>query len=191
MHYTVCDYIADLTQNSIEAAGSVIIVELKNILDEMEVTISDNGKGMDEQTLKNAKEPFYTESGKHAQRKVGLGIPFIIHAIDMLDGSFDIKSQAGFGTSIQFKYSVSHVDAPPLGKVDQMLLSLMSMPGDFELVFNRIQGGKTYKVSRSELGEAVGSFEAVASLNLAKQYLAGLEESVKQCSCSVGEKSCQ
>ena len=189
MHYSVCDYVSDLTQNSIEALGTVIIVEVKNILDELEVTISDNGKGMTAQTLENAKNPFYSEEGKHNQRKVGLGIPFIVQAVELLAGSFDIKSQVGFGTSINFKYKADHVDAPPLGKIDQMLLSLMSMPGEFELVFKRVQGGKKYMITRSELLDVVGDINEVSALQLVKQYLAKLELDVEACSCSEGCKA--
>lgn len=35
---------------------------------------------MDEETLKKVKDPFFTDGEKHKERKVGLGIPFLIQA---------------------------------------------------------------------------------------------------------------
>ena len=49
MHYTMCDLIADLTQNAREAASSYIRVEFTESDSNLTVYIRDNGKGMDEE----------------------------------------------------------------------------------------------------------------------------------------------
>jgi len=183
MHYYVSDYLTDLIQNSIEAAASVIIIELNNICDEMEILISDNGKGMDENTLKLAKEPFYTEVDKHSNRRVGLGLPFIIQAIESIGGYFDIKSNTEIGTSIAMKYQIDNIDAPPMGSIVEMLLGVLSMDGSQEIIFTRTQGSKSYQIKRSELIEIVGSLDKVSSLDLLKRYLEGLEEDIALCEC--------
>lgn len=185
MHYTICDYLTDLVQNSVEAKASVIIVEFNNVLNEVEVMVSDNGKGMDEQSLAKAQDPFYSEPGKHDRRKIGLGLPFIIQAMQTLSGEFDIKSDPEMGTSIRFKYNSDHIDAPEPGDIEQLLVVVFSMEGDQEIIFKRTVGAKSYQITRSELLSAVGSESSVAALQLMKKYFRGLEENIYSCMCKV------
>ena len=77
MHATLADMIADTAQNSIEAGATNVEVSVTEAEGRILVDIRDNGKGMDEATLKRVFDPFYTEPGKHDKRKVGLGLPLL------------------------------------------------------------------------------------------------------------------
>lgn len=184
MHYSLVDHLIDLIQNSIEADASVVIVEFKNVLDEIEITISDDGKGMDPETLQKARDPFYSESGKHDKRKVGLGLPFIIQAMELVSGEIDIKSDIQLGTSIYFKYDKNKIDAPEIGDINQLLSVIFSMEGDHEIIFRRIQGGRHYQITRSELSKAVGDLNEVGAMILMKDYFLSLENELNTCSCT-------
>ncbi len=92
MHYTLSDYLLDITQNSIEAHASSVRIELSENGKSIEITISDNGCGMSEETLAKAQDPFFTDPNKHAARKAGFGLPFLIQACESCDGSFSITS---------------------------------------------------------------------------------------------------
>ena len=59
MHYTICDLLADLTQNAVEADASKVTVEFLETDTELKVYIRDNGKGMDAETLKRVSIRFY------------------------------------------------------------------------------------------------------------------------------------
>ena len=78
MHYSLCDTITDIVQNSIEANASLVEVELTETENKLIVYVRDNGCGMSAEDVKNARNPFYTDGVKHPKRKIGLGIPFLI-----------------------------------------------------------------------------------------------------------------
>lgn len=175
MHASICDFILDITQNSIEANASDIEVSVDTSDDPLEIIVTDNGKGMDEHQLKRAFDPFYSESGKHIHRKVGLGIPFLKQAVEATEGSLTIESEPGKGTKLRARFITSHFDAPPFGNLPSTMMMLMSFPGEFELTLKRSHHGETYTVSRSELIDALGELCESGSLSLGKQYIESLE----------------
>jgi signal transduction histidine kinase len=60
------------------------------------VTVSDNGCGMDEGTVKRAFDPFF--SNKPAGRRRGLGLAKALRWIEASGGSIRLESRAGQGT---------------------------------------------------------------------------------------------
>lgn len=63
------------------------------------VLIADSGVGMDEQTLKQAAEPFFTTKG--VGKGTGLGLPMAQGLVVQSGGAMHIASQVGVGTSIR------------------------------------------------------------------------------------------
>ncbi|OHE82151.1 MAG: hypothetical protein A2X76_12035 [Lysobacterales bacterium GWF1_69_6] len=176
MHYAVSDFLLDIVQNSIEAGSSSVMVEYIEENGRLEVYISDNGKGMDAETLAKVKDPFYTDGCKHEGRKVGLGIPFLIQSAEAAGGSFEIKSEPGYGTSVYFSFDLTNIDCPPQGNLPATFLSMMLFPGGYEVSVRRKKGGMEYSLSRLELIETLGGLEEAESLALAKRYMVSLEE---------------
>ena len=97
MHACLADVIADTTQNSIEAGAKNISLTIVEADGKISVEIKDDGKGMDEATLKRAFNPFYTEAGKHDKRKVGLGLPLLKQICDECGGGVTLESEPGKG----------------------------------------------------------------------------------------------
>ncbi|MDB5293086.1 MAG: histidine kinase, partial [Phycisphaerales bacterium] len=60
------------------------------------VTVTDNGCGMDENTVKRAFDPFF--SAKPAGRRRGLGLAKALRWIEASGGSIRLESQPGQGT---------------------------------------------------------------------------------------------
>jgi len=178
MHASMADVIADTAQNSIEAGASHIDVSLAEEDDKLSVTIRDNGKGMDEATIKRAFNPFYTEPGKHDKRKVGLGLPILKQICESCEGGVSLESEPGKGTTLSFHVNAKHIDLPPMGNIAEMVLTLFNYPGTFDLVFTHRKNGNDYSISRQELSEAIGGLESVEGLSLAKEFLSGQEESL-------------
>ena len=175
MHACLADVITDTTQNSIEAGAkhiSLTIVEADGIIS---VEIKDDGKGMDEATLKRAFNPFYTEAGKHDKRKVGLGLPLLKQICDECGGGVTLESEPGKGTLLKYHFAADNIDLPPMGDLVSMTLSLFNYPGEFELVFTHCRGESDYTISRSELSEAVGGLESAEGLSLAREFLSSQE----------------
>ena len=178
MHATLADVIADTAQNSIEAGASRVDVTLVEDGAVMSVVIADNGKGMDEATRRKAFDPFFTEAGKHDKRRVGLGLPILKQLCEMCGGGVSLESERGVGTTLRYSFDANNIDLPPMGDLPGALLTLFNYPGDFELVFTHRRGGEEYTIARSELADAVGGLDSVEGLSLAREFLAGQEESL-------------
>ncbi len=178
MHFSLSDYLSDIVANSIEAKAQTITATLKEFDEIIEISVVDNGCGMDEETLRKAQDPFYTDPSKHAARKAGFGLPFLVQATELCFGSFSIESKQGIGTSVSCTFGRTCIDTPPLGGVVSAVTALMTMDGDYELEFIRIRDGEEYSVKRSELLEALGELETAGSINMARTYVNSLEETI-------------
>ncbi|HRX16519.1 MAG TPA: ATP-binding protein [Spirochaetota bacterium] len=178
MQYSVCDYLLDLTQNSVESGATFITLDILESQDKLEICIGDDGCGMDGQTLQKAKDPFFTDGVKHTNRKVGLGIPFVMQAVESTGGEFDIKSEKGVGTSLYLSFIKAHVDMPPIGDLAGTLRSIMLFDAQYDLLIYRSNNEESYRVSRSELKDAVGEFSDTDSLVLIKQFFSSQEEDI-------------
>ncbi len=176
MHYAVCDFLLDLVQNSVEAGAGTITVRVDEDDAWLSAAVIDDGKGMDETELKRAKDPFYTDGKKHSGRKVGLGIPFLVQAVEQAGGDYELRSRKGSGTEFGFRFPSAGVDTPPLGDLPGFFLMALCFDGDYELVIRRRGPGVRYELRRSELREAVGDLTDAGALVLAEAFLRSQEE---------------
>ncbi len=179
MHATICDYIADTVQNSIEAGAGRIDARLTENGDTVEITVKDNGKGMDEETLGRVWNPFYTEEGKHDKRRVGLGLPLLRQTVEATGGGFTIESEPGKGTEIVYCFGATHPDTPPLGNVAATVVSLMNYACDCDIRFTHTIGPESYSIEKSELEDALGDLREASNLVLAKAFLKDQESGLK------------
>lgn len=91
--------LGNLLQNAAEANAKKITVSAQ--LDKKHtavITIRDNGEGMTPDLLEKVWTPFYTLKGSG---HTGLGLPAALHVISQLQGSIEISSQPGKGTSVE------------------------------------------------------------------------------------------
>lgn len=65
----------------------------------VQITVKDNGCGMDEATLARAFEPFFTT--KAPDKGTGLGLAMVHSIVRRHSGTVDIESRPGMGTSIR------------------------------------------------------------------------------------------
>jgi signal transduction histidine kinase/HD-like signal output (HDOD) protein len=84
------------------------------------LSITDNGCGMDEQTLKRAFDPFF--SAKPAGRRRGMGLAKALRWIEASGGSIRLESRPGQGTR-----SVILLPMNPLEAEDQMSASVLPL----------------------------------------------------------------
>jgi len=175
MHASICDTLTDVVQNAIEAGAKRIDLDVYTGSDAVIVTVRDNGKGMDAEQLRRARDPFYSEPGKHARRRVGLGLPLLFQMAEQTGGKAEIQSEPGRGTTVSFRFDTAHLDTPPLGNLPVTLVSLMTFPGDYELAVTRRVDAANYTVAKSELADALGNLEEAGNLTLARQYFESQE----------------
>ena len=178
MHASLSDIVADVSANSIEAGAKLVEVFVIEKDGTIELKVVDNGKGMPPEIVARAFDPFYTEPGKHDARKIGMGLPFVKQTCDACGGTVDLQSEKGKGTSLVCTFQADNIDLPPMGDLVAAVMSLFNFDGDFDLVFTHAKGANEYSISRLELKDAVGGFDSVEGLSLAKEFLQGQEESL-------------
>jgi len=178
MHASLSDIIADVTANSIEAGAKLVRVGVTERDGTIELKVVDDGKGMDAATVARVFDPFYTEAGKHDRRRIGMGLPFVKQTCDACGGTVDLKSEKGVGTTLVCTFRADNIDLPPMGDLAAAVLSLFNFDGDFDLVFTHVKDTGEYSISRLELQDAVGGFDSVEGLSLAKEFLRGQEDSL-------------
>lgn len=84
--------------------GGRIVIEIRRLADGgpgagMEVTIADNGKGMSSAELARAMGGVRAEKDAAPERRTGLGIPLARQLIEAHDGTLEIVSRKGAGTT--------------------------------------------------------------------------------------------
>ena len=178
MHASLSDIIADVTAKSIEAGAKRIRLSVLEEGGRIVLSVEDNGKGMPPDILARAFDPFYTEPGKHDKRKIGMGLPFVKQTCDACGGEVKLDSTPGVGTTLTCSFQADNIDLPPMGDLVATVLSLFNYPGDFDLVFRHLRGAEEYEIARSELADAVGGFDSIEGLGLAREFLTSQEEAL-------------
>ncbi|MDR1318522.1 MAG: ATP-binding protein [Treponema sp.] len=190
MHFTLADLITDIAQNAAEAGSSLVELEITETdkgaggRPEFRFVVKDNGRGMSEEELAHATDPFVTDRVKHPGRKIGLGIPFLIHTAGQSGGGWDLKSENKgelHGTTVTAWFDLNNVDTPPVGDLSGMFrtIFLFEGPGDVRIrrsLIKENRAGREYEVRKSDLAKTLGELEDAQSLILLDQYLRSLEE---------------
>ena len=145
-------YILDLAQNSIRANADRISILIKDneLEDLLEVKIEDNGCGMDAYLLSKVTEPFVTT---RTTREVGLGIPFFKMAAQMAGGTFCIDSTPGHGTILTGVFVRSNIDTPPLGDIEETIVTLVQGAPDIDFLYSYKSDTHTFTFDTKEIRE--------------------------------------
>lgn len=127
-------HLLDIVYNSIRAFASLITIRIYDSEKEntIEISVEDNGCGMDEETIEKVMDPFFTT---RTTRKVGLGVPLFKEGLLATGGSFDIHSKINVGTTIKGNYIKNHWDTPPLGDLPETLVTLIQANEKIDYLF--------------------------------------------------------
>ena len=79
-------------------------VDEAGVRDYIEIKISDNGSGISKEDLPRIFEPFYSTKG---QKGTGLGLAVIWGIIDNHDGTINVESEIGKGTTFTILLPIS------------------------------------------------------------------------------------
>ncbi|MCA9310995.1 MAG: diguanylate cyclase, partial [Phycisphaerales bacterium] len=71
---------------------------------EVVVSVADNGSGMTEQVRQRARQPFFTTKHQDTDAHAGLGLFSVAAFVDAWDGSLEIASVPGRGTTIEMAF---------------------------------------------------------------------------------------
>lgn len=91
----------NLIDNAIKYTGEngKIFISLYETSDKIFFTISDNGKGMDEYTMKHIFDKFYQEDKSRSTHGNGLGLSIVKRIVELCRGDITVESKPGTGTT--------------------------------------------------------------------------------------------
>ena len=172
--------ILDITENSTKAKATLVKIEISEPENQLCIRISDNGTGMNEETLLSVANPFYTT---RTTRKVGMGIPLFRFAAEQTGGSLRISSKHcleypnDHGTIVTAVFYKNHIDFTPLGDIVSTLTTLIQGHPDVDFVFEHSRLEKRVFLDTREIravleGVPLDTFEVLIWIkdNLTEQY---------------------
>ena len=147
-------HVLDIAQNSIEAGATRIAIDITEDIEagHLVIRICDNGRGMDDASLQQAVDPFFTT---RTTRRVGLGLPMLKQAAGAAGGSMEMQSVPGEGTEVTATFQHGHLDRAPLGDIETTVLVLAVSRSDVDLEFTHRRGSAEYGLSTAEVRQAL------------------------------------
>jgi signal transduction histidine kinase len=142
-------HILDIAENSIaaEAKRIEIRIEEDQVKDVLAIEIKDDGNGMDEEMRRKVLDPFFTT---RTTRKVGLGLPLLAQASRESEGTLEIDSKPGQGTTVKAALRYHHIDRRPLGNILETIQTLVVGHPEIEFLFEHTKDGSTYRYDTKE-----------------------------------------
>lgn len=172
--------ILDIAENSVKAKATLTEISILEDSEALTLTITDDGCGMDENTVKSVTDPFYTT---RTTRKVGMGIPLLKLACEQTGGALTITSKVAdgidstHGTTVQALFFKNHIDFTPLGDVISSIVTLIQGHPDTDFLFTHRTGGGEVSLDTRELRQVLedvplDTYEVILWIreNLKEQY---------------------
>ena len=109
-------HILDIADNSLRAGAENIDIRLVENHTEhtLVLEIEDDGRGMDEETLRNATSPFFSTKDR---KKFGIGLSLLSQAAEDTGGKMTIEAGKERGIKITATFQTDHADMKPLGDI--------------------------------------------------------------------------
>ncbi len=171
-------HVADLVLNSLRAGAKRIQVSLERKGDRLTLEVTDDGRGMREEELAQALDPFFTT--KDAPHGIGLGLALVRQTAEELGGKLEVDSAPERGTRVRLSIPYRHPDRPPLGDLAGTLAPLMISASGVEFSVRLADDRGDWEFTTRELG--------TAGVALGPGVLSCLEERIREGLASVGLK---
>ena len=148
-------HVLDLAQNAVEAGARHVGIEVVEDLsgDRLTIRVVDDGRGMDEATIRRATDPFYTT---RSTRRVGLGLSLLSAAAEAAGGGMCVESRLGQGTTVEATFQRSHLDRAPLGDLPGTLLVLVVGNPEVTFRYRHVADGREFEFDGGEVRAAAG-----------------------------------
>ena len=145
-------HILDIAENSISASAKRVEIRIdeNQAEDLLTIEIKDDGRGMDEQALQKALDPFFTT---RTTRKVGLGLSLLAQATRESDGTIELSSDPNKGTTVKAVFRFSHTDRKPVGDVCETIRTLVAGNPDVDFLYEHKKNGSVYRFDTRETGK--------------------------------------
>lgn len=165
-------HIYDLLENSIAAKATQIELTVKDSLkdDVYFFTIKDNGEGMSKEFLAKVSDPWTTT---RTTRKVGIGLPLIKMNAESWGGGFNIESEVGVGTKLDFWFQHSNIDRQPMGDIASTIVMLCAQYQNIRFIYTHRTDEGEYIFDSKEIKEALNgmSMQDVSIMKYLKEMI--------------------
>lgn len=143
-------HILDLAQNSIVVEAKHIDIEVAadTRADKLTITLKDDGWGMPPDMVEAVRSPFVTT---RTTRRIGLGIPMMAEAAEACDGSLDLRSEVGVGTTLTATFKLSHIDRVPMGDTVGTMIALIASNPDISFKYTQRVDDKEFVLDTEEI----------------------------------------
>ena len=143
-------HILDVAENSISGSAKRIEIRIDEDRekDVLTIEINDDGKGMDEQMLQKALDPFFTT---RTTRRVGLGLPLLAQAARETNGKIELDSKPGQGTTVKATFCYSHPDRKPMGDITETIRTLVMGHPEIDFLYEHKKNGSVYRFDTREI----------------------------------------
>ncbi len=148
-------HILDIVENSLAAGARRVEIRIEEDLkaDRMTLEIVDDGSGMDEMTVQNVLDPFFTTK---TTRRVGLGLPLLAETCRESNGEISVQSSPGKGTTVKASFQHSHIDRKPLGSMVDTLITLIVGHPQVDLYYEHKKNGAHFSLDTREIKTDLG-----------------------------------
>jgi anti-sigma regulatory factor (Ser/Thr protein kinase) len=148
-------HVLDLLQNAREAGATSVElrVEEDGAADRLTIEVADNGRGMEEETVRRITDPFFTT---RKTRHVGLGLPLLASAAERCSGSLAVESAPGRGTRVTASFRLGHIDRAPLGDLPSTLLCFLLGEPYCDLMYTHRRDATECSLDTRRVREAIG-----------------------------------
>lgn len=170
-------HILDIVENSLRAEAKNISITIDEDMkrDTLEIKISDNGKGLSEEEIKKASDPFYTtKKGK----KFGMGLALLAQSAREARGKCDISSIKRKGTKITATFEYSHIDRRPLGDITKTLMVLIASNPEVDFYFAHRKDSEEFIVDTKDIKKELDGIQ-INSPEILKAIRKGFEDFYK------------
>lgn len=151
---SIAYHILDIAQNAIQAESKKVQIYIEESDSDglLQIIIADNGKGMTEDQVENATDPYFTS---RTTRKVGMGLPLLKQNAERTGGNFKIESELGKGTSVSAVFVKSNIDCPSKGDIVGTIHQLITSNSTINIYFCYIKNGKKFELNTQEIKEVL------------------------------------
>ena len=143
-------HILDIAQNSITAGAENIGINVEE--DEgnnvFRITVIDDGCGMSEEMVQRVTDPYVTS---RTTRRVGMGIPLLMHSAEQAGGFLKIESKKGKGTTLEATFEHNHIDRPELGDIAGVMSILIGSNPDIRFKYQHKKNEQDFSLDTNDV----------------------------------------
>ncbi len=151
---TLSYHLLDIVQNSLNAGADLVEINIRE--DDRKglfsLIITDNGKGMDHNTLQKAIDPYFST---RKERKIGLGLSLLKQNTERTGGRFSIDSEPGKGTRVTAEFVKTHIDCPAIGDLAGTVHQIIVFNSKKDFVYHHYRDGGGFEINSRQIKEVL------------------------------------